>query len=452
MHFSGRKSFICPPIEPSLPEGCTANFQDIMDLYNYEATMPLKKAHRLSAAALDPKNIEKVSVKLATSVFSESTRDALTFYATHENKSTWGGTADFITLILKLWNVMNVKSRTKGKHKRDYTMDPVSSPHDWKLDFLGEFADFLQRWESSKQPGLTRETFLALRHTCLALRDCARYLLNECGFNYVLFGYLQSDDLESRFGWLRQLSGANYFISMRQIVECDRKIRAVSLLKFDGFSLAEIDEAVQSSSQDERQSTDDERTADTVAELITLNSWPTASDANVIYYVSGAIARSVIRITKCNNCKDLLVSSDKTMEPLQLEGTSNYKASSFFDNINRGGLCRPSDYCFLVAVQCWRVYEYIKLSTILKGKLLGAANQRHLFVKIMERATENGQLLVQGNFCAKGHDVKELVTIRFFNCVAKNLAKEITAAASSLNVQSAKKRKIAKLSGNSKAN
>ena len=184
-NFLGRKTFICPPIEHSLPNGCTANFQDIVDLYNHEATMALKKAHRLSAATLDPKNIEKTSVKLAVSVFCESTRDALKFYSAQENKSTWGDTGDFISLILKLWNVMNVKSRTKGKHKRDYTMDPVCSPLDWKLEYLGEFADFLQRWENSKQPGLTRETFLSLRHTCLALRDCPVYLLTVCGFNYV---------------------------------------------------------------------------------------------------------------------------------------------------------------------------------------------------------------------------------------------------------------------------
>jgi len=88
----------------------------------------------------------------------------------------WTGTADFIALILKLWNVMNVKNVTKGKHKRDYTMDPVRNVDDWKLTFLGQFAEFLQEWENSGRPGLTRETFLALKQTCTALKDCAKYL------------------------------------------------------------------------------------------------------------------------------------------------------------------------------------------------------------------------------------------------------------------------------------
>jgi len=124
------------------------------------------------------------------------------FYCNNEGKTTWRGTVDFLSLIIKLWNVLNVKSRTKGKHKRDLTMDPVRSSLDWKLEFLREFADFLERWEKSKKPGLSRETFLAVRHTCLSLADCTAYLLDKLGVPYVLLGHLQSDAIESRFGWL----------------------------------------------------------------------------------------------------------------------------------------------------------------------------------------------------------------------------------------------------------
>jgi hypothetical protein len=68
-------------------------------------------------------------------------------------------------------------------------MDPVRSSADWKLNFLREFADFLQKWEASGRGGLTYQTFLALRQTCLALADCAAYLIDHCGFNFVLLGH-----------------------------------------------------------------------------------------------------------------------------------------------------------------------------------------------------------------------------------------------------------------------
>lgn len=69
-------------------------------------------------------------------------------YATHEGRLSWSAIDDFITLLLKLLNVLNVKTRTMGKHKRDHTMDPVRSFLDLKLAFLHEFANFLQEWET----------------------------------------------------------------------------------------------------------------------------------------------------------------------------------------------------------------------------------------------------------------------------------------------------------------
>jgi len=114
--------FSCPAFDQNLSNGCRADFNHVVDLYNLEASSSLKKAHKLSPAALNAKSIEKTSVTLATSVFAESTRYALTYYADHCDRPEWRGTAEFISLVLKLWNVLNVKSSCKGKHKRDYTM------------------------------------------------------------------------------------------------------------------------------------------------------------------------------------------------------------------------------------------------------------------------------------------------------------------------------------------
>jgi len=52
---------------------------------------------------------------------------------------------------------------------------------------------------------------------------------------------------------------------------------------------------------------------------------------------------------------------------------------------------------------------------------------------------------VDDNFCMKGHDLKEQMSKRLFNCVAKNLCKELTAAANPTSERPVKKRKIAKL-------
>ena len=77
----------------------------------------------------------------------------------------------------------------------------------------------------------------------------SKYLLENCGFNYVLLGKIQSDMIERRFSRICQLSGANYYISMRQLQESDRKIRLISLLKYSQISIAEIDIIVKKNAQ-----------------------------------------------------------------------------------------------------------------------------------------------------------------------------------------------------------
>ena len=81
-----------------------------------------------------------------------------------------------------------------------------------------------------------------MKQSCRAIVGLAKYLLNECGFDYVLPGKIQSDIIEFRFGHIRQISGANYCISMRQLLESDRKLRTLSLVKYSKISVKQIEE------------------------------------------------------------------------------------------------------------------------------------------------------------------------------------------------------------------
>jgi len=263
-------------------------------------------------------------------------------------------------------------------------MDPVRSSLDWKLYFLREFADFLQQWETSGKPGFSKETFLALRHTCRAIADCAAFLLDRRGFNYVLLGHLQPDALELCFGWLRQLASANHYISTRQVVEGDKKIRALSLVKFSHLSLGEIDHEMSAVSSAVEPVTSLGFTDDSTADNVTYLERPSANDANVIYYVSGATARSVVRGTRCDSCREALVCTE-ALEPLEIDGSVDCAASMFLDSINRGGLTCPTEYVFELAVHCWFIFEQIRGSQELMSQFLTAPHHRALFAKIVDR-------------------------------------------------------------------
>ena len=63
--------------------------------------------------------------------------------------------------------------------------------------------------------GPSAETYAAITHTTNALVPLLKSFLSDRGLNYVLLGNI-SDYLEQRFGWYRQLCGANYFNSVPQ--------------------------------------------------------------------------------------------------------------------------------------------------------------------------------------------------------------------------------------------
>ena len=56
---------------------------------------------------------------------------------------------------------------------------------------------------------------------------------------FILTGHISSDFIESRFGWYRQLLGANYYNSVLQFLQAEKTIRVRSLVKM-GFTLGDV--------------------------------------------------------------------------------------------------------------------------------------------------------------------------------------------------------------------
>ena len=57
------------------------------------------------------------------------------------------------------------------------------------------------------------------------------YLIDERGFKYVILGQISSDPIEKTFGKYRQMSGGNYYISERQVLCSEKKLKIISLVK-----------------------------------------------------------------------------------------------------------------------------------------------------------------------------------------------------------------------------
>jgi hypothetical protein len=116
-----------------------------------------------------------------------------------------------------------------------------------------------------------------------------------------------------------------------------------------------------------------------------------------------------------------------------------YSSATFLDAVNRGGLSKPSDYTFTLCINSWRVYKEIQSSHEMTSRFLPSTNQRLLFFQVMDRATTSDDvLLAEDNYCTKGHNLKTLVTRRLSNCLAENLAKDLTNSANAISEESAK--------------
>ena len=185
----------------------TAKFSHVVELYNIELTMPIKRAHKITAKVLNPSSIEKTSVKLADACFHESTINALNFYAS-KGHPEFSETAAVFQVFRVWFNTMNVKSRETGRRKKDQRRASIDkNTINDTIGYLKKFKTWVEKWRASAHQGLSRQTFAALLHTTSGFIQLIEYVIRVKGTDYLLTGFIQSDPLEGRFRWYRQLCG-----------------------------------------------------------------------------------------------------------------------------------------------------------------------------------------------------------------------------------------------------
>ena len=180
----------------------------------------------------------------------------------------------------------------------------------------------------------------------------------ERNFDYVLLRHAQSDCIERRFGWYRQLNGANYYASVRQFVEAEKTIRLKSLIKFNNFSMTEIKKVFSETNSTKQKEIDSDAACfiESLNFQLKLETISTEDNA-ILFYISGYIARSIKKTSKCTSCCRLLV-KDNTVPTVNIEDATEDCVSddkeSFFHEINRGGLCYPSDILFIATIHAYK--------------------------------------------------------------------------------------------------
>lgn len=253
----------------------------------------------------------------------------------------------------------------------------------------------------------------------------------------MLLGIIQSDNIEARFGWYRQLSGANYFICMKQLEYSERKIRAISLLKFSGFHVNDIDNMIEFGNSSENESLTEEIVHEISSDLM-MNFMLSDQDFFILTYVCGACAHSIYKTKKCESCKLSLVSEDKLID--DEDDSSKYE---FLRATDRGGLLFPLPHVLSLGECCWKIFKEIKSSDVLSNSLFRCPNSRLTFCKIAENLfLENNVEVIGRTMCSRGHNIIYEMCQRLYNCFLKNHVQRL-----SIKCRKPQTSKCAKFSG-----
>lgn len=415
----------CSLVEP-IDDSFTATFKHVQSLYDKENHMSLRLAHKISKSVLQPTNTQRTSAKMAFALFDDSTIAAFRYYSADE---PWYGTMLFLYLMNCLVKIVNVKSPFSGQKMRDHFRDPVTSENSPQLEFLQTMETFFDEWRhtSNSQQALSRETFLACESLCSCLPKLANYLLTKKDFNYVLLGKIQSDPIERRFGRYRQMSGANFFISLKQVLDSEKKIRIYSCLKHSDISITQM----KTLRQENTTSTLIDEDVHIISFLSNIISDDISSldknEYNIIYYVAGYIVRHLKNIHSCSSCLESF-NDDVNLPELQVElnDVDETQFHNFFQTINRGGLCAPSSKCFMLCVLAYTVFSEIYQKNL--PKFMSAHNHCMVFSSVVKNVMfMSSRFSFLEGVCSSGHHIQEILSrlLRsLFYCFTKNLIKD----------------------------
>ena len=289
-----------------------------------------------------PTSSERQNVPLMLKVFNGTTAVGLQHHSSQTRKDTLG-TQNFILVFSKLWKILDNRSLYKHIRHNDKDRRPITSTDDDSMTFLRRMIDWLEMWKSLKQPGregcLTNETYTALRHTLKVMCAMADHYLTAKRYNYILFGKFQTDPLEHRFSKYRSMAGSNYHVAVQEILNSEKKLKAISALKMIAQSNGAI--SMNTISSDFVKVTDEKKEQmcqEYLQFLSCLDSCDsiniTQSEINGMVVMAGyCIHKNIALFSKCNGCLDMMC-VDKTLE-VELAQKSNYE---YLESLDRGCL------------------------------------------------------------------------------------------------------------------
>ena len=194
-----------------------------------------------------------------------------------------------------------------------------------------------------------------MRTCCAALANLSTYLVEKCNFSSAFPGVFVNDWIERRFGRYRQFHGGNYYVSVRQVFEAEKKIKVSTLLKYHDFKLKDM-QVLDDTEKEEQEAQN--LLSFPVSTLPDISCF-CSEDRNIILYVSGYVSFSLSKSLKCSDCKNH-INEEKILEIICDSDVFNESDLFLTELRNRGGLKYPSAFVFTQSSIAYYVFGLIK--------------------------------------------------------------------------------------------
>ncbi|KAH6935928.1 hypothetical protein HPB50_011478 [Hyalomma asiaticum] len=178
------------------------SFDHFRLLYKMEENNQLKVVPKLTASHINPSNLQKMSVQLATQLFSRSVAIGFSIYReqnTPEFENTHG-TESFTLLLNNVFDALNARIPAEGIRKDSRQIQVLK-------DFLNMLNETEQQCrQTNTKMFASQMTVESLRVTLMSVLDIID-IMHSKGVPYVLTAKLNQDPLERFFGVVRTFGG-----------------------------------------------------------------------------------------------------------------------------------------------------------------------------------------------------------------------------------------------------
>lgn len=315
-----------------------AAFKDIRDLYHSEKLKMIKSAPKLNAKTIHPNKFERQKVPLVLNLIHPTTIAAL-------NCKEFTDTAEFLDVIRIWFDIVNNRSTVMGINREEWNEHQIFSDC-FKINFLKKFVDWLEFWKDLELDlhigGLTRDTFTASISATEGLIKLIGESFISTDIEVFLCGNFQTNDLEKRFGRYRQLSGCNYNVSVKQILESEKKLRIKNIISTMPHELNSAKYTVQKSNAVDVTTFLDLLDEDYIEAF-------TEYDHSSFLYVCGYGGHVLAQKLSCPLCRDLIIKSHGTFSGVE-----------YFDIIQEGGLIVPTELCLILLLHMYAIFNFLR--------------------------------------------------------------------------------------------